>query len=487
MKKLLLLLFVTSWWNLSAQNIDSLTKIVQSENQPDSAKWTASSVLVRYYLYRLPDSAQYFTALRYELAEKTKLPSLMAQALFELGIYNERMGNYEQGLDYLTRSLEMFEEMDNQRFISNVVNSIGAIYSSKRENDSALKYFLRSLEIDEAMGNRGGMAVSYNNVGDVYRNLGDYNQALDYYGKSIRISEELGLRDRMSTPLTNIGFIYSERGDPEQALSYFARSLAICEESGYLSGVGSALAQLGFVSEDLGELDQALDYYTRSVKVFQDLGQQNQLAVVLISMGNVAQKKGEARQARAYYTQSKEIYEALGIWDGLANTLTNLGESYRLEGNLPEAKVYAQEALDIAQAHEIGVLEVFESIYGLMYQVSKAENNPSLALDMHEKYIEIRDSVNREENQRATFRFEYERKALQDSLSFVEQQAQTELGYQQQLAERNYLLLGGLGLALLGGLGFYFWQQRRSREKEILHQKEMLNSTILTQEKERQR
>ncbi|MEM9986384.1 MAG: sensor histidine kinase, partial [Bacteroidota bacterium] len=102
-------------------------------------------------------------------------------------------------------------------------------------------------------------------------------------------------------------------------------------------------------------------------------------------------------------------------------------------------------------------------------------------------YIEARDSVNREENQRATFKFEYQQQALQDSLAFVERQAQTELAYERKLAQRNYLLLGGLGLALIGGLGFYLWQQHRLRQKELAHQREMLNSTILTQEKERQR
>ena len=95
----------------------------------------------------------------------------------------------------------------------------------------------------------------------------------------------------------------------------------------------------------------------------------------------------------------------------------------------------------------------------------------------------MRDSIQSIDNQRTLYEqlyaYSYEKKALADSIAYVQQQAEAELTYQTKLLRRNYLLYGSIGLAMLGFLFLRYRQKRKSRERALRLQQQEAEATRL--------
>jgi signal transduction histidine kinase/CheY-like chemotaxis protein len=157
-----------------------------------------------------------------------------------------------------------------------------------------------------------------------------------------------------------------------------------------------------------------------------------------------------------HFSRSLKIHKEMGHKKETAYTLDNIGSIFREQGNYPQAISYGERAL--RRVREMGDLKILQNVTRNLYKSYKATGRSASALEMHELYISTRDSLKSEENQKATIRFEFEQKALRDSLAQVEASLQQELAFQEQLHQkdqsRNAILAFGL-IALILAVGFY--------------------------------
>jgi tetratricopeptide (TPR) repeat protein len=72
---------------------------------------------------------------------------------------------------------------------------MGLVYESQGDYNNALDYYSKSLKLRQELADRAGEAASLNDVGKVYQSQGDHAKALDYFTKSIKLRQELGDRD----------------------------------------------------------------------------------------------------------------------------------------------------------------------------------------------------------------------------------------------------------------------------------------------------
>ncbi|MEM9985449.1 MAG: tetratricopeptide repeat protein, partial [Bacteroidota bacterium] len=464
------------------------------------------------------------------LAEQIDDNFYVASATLLLGEFYFTKSRYSRALEYYRRSMDAYQAIEDQAGVAEVLRVMGGVYHEQGKLDQTLKNYRQSLAIWETLEDRVQLAVTlinltnanievedyeqaliyltraletsqagdppgtrgmlFNSAATYYSTQGDYAKSLDYYFQCLKINEERNNQEGIAATLFNISIVYENQEKLEQALQYNLRVLEIAENHDIPILQALSLNRVAGLYKDQQNYEAALEYAERGLKANQKFGLQRGVAFAMGLMGQIYYGLDEDRQALKYLQMGLDV-------EGLSNSMLaylhgNMAEIYHESANLPLALYHGQKALaSVESGTGEESLGYRSQAAKRLYQIYDDLNKPVKALRMYEFHIQNRDSLeqlkNTKENQRATFQFEYERKSLQDSLAFVQQQAETELSYQKQLAQRNYLLFGSLGLALILGLAFYFWQQRRSREKEITHQKEMLNSTILTQENERQR
>jgi two-component sensor histidine kinase len=323
----------------------------------------------------------------------------------------------------------------------------------------------------ETLGHLRNVSVILENMGGVYVSQGDYARALAHYHRSLELSEELDDPLGIASNLNNIGRIYVDQGAYAQALPHFERSLDIFEASGYQAGTATVLSDIGNVYEHQNRDAEALTYYNRSLEMCETMEDQAGMSAALYRIGNLYLENQDYAQALARHQQSLQIRKQLADQHGIAVSLQRIGTLYQRQGDHTQARYYGEKALSVGQA--VGNVGVLQGISELLYQTYKATGQAPQALAMHELYHQMRDSLNSEENQRATIRFEFERKALADSLANQQEKALAQVEYENQLSQQRLQLgfAGGVG-GLLALLAVVLYRNNRRR-----HQTNQLLST----------
>jgi len=503
---LYLMIYLLLSASVAAQvNLDSLRRVAESDRAADSSRVQAMQALATYYQSRLPDSSLYFVEQLYARGKAEQDQAVMADAFIRKGVYHAQKEAYTQSIAWFEHGMQAYEAARDQAGMGKAASNIGLSYYYQGDFTTALENFLQAEEIFQAIDNPASVAQSLRNVGNAYLGLGDTDQALAYYEQTLEVLQELGDQQTLSETSINVGVIYKNQGNLTEAISRFSRGLAIMEQMDNRNGMAFANVNLGLVYEQQGEAEKALAYYRKSYDLFSELGYQSRVALAGNGIGSVFASQGQVDSAAKYFQASLQIAEATGNPNGIAAASNLLGALYyekeqdipkalpflehslklfeeignqrgsaelyytlgsiaQEQGKLAEASTYGEQAL--AQAEELGNIDLIKGASELLYQLYQAQGKYRLALAMHKLYHQMRDSLSSEENQRATIRFEYERKALADSLANEQEKALAQVEYENQLGQQHLQLgfAGGVG-GLLAILVVVLYRNNRRRQQ----------------------
>ena len=403
----------------------------------------------------------------------------IAKSLNNLGTIYDNQGDYKKAIERYSKSLKISEEIGDKNVIAALINNLGRIYDNQGNYKKAIEYYSKSLKISEEIGDKDVIATSLNNLGHIYKSQGDYKKAIEYYSKSLKISEEIGDKNGIATSISNLGSIYDNQEDYEKAIEYYSKSLEISEETGDKNVIAASINNLGSIYDNQGDYKKAIEYYSKSLKISEEIGDKNGIAKSLNNLGTISDNQGDYKKAIECYSKSLKISEEIGNKNGIAMSLSNLGGIYKSQGDYKKAWQYGARALSIFQ--EIGALLRIKQVSSSLWEVNKKLGRFKESLAIYELYIESRDSLDSEENQKAVIRqeykYQYEKQAAADSVKNTEakkvidaelkatkaENAQQKLKAEQE-EQQKYVLSGVLALAVLFGL-FIFNRFRVTRKQ----------------------
>jgi len=276
-----------------------------------------------------------------------------------------RKGELDQALEYLSRSLSIYKNLNQKFEIAGLFNDIGIIHASKGELDLALEYLQQSLEGYEEVGNIQPAFKLFNNIGLIYSYKGEPDKALENYQKSLELSEKFGTRQSAATLLYNIGLIYLNKGELNQALDYNQQSLEKYEELEGKAEIATCLGNLGNIYQEKGELEKALEVFTRSLAISEELENKNEIATCYNNIGNVHVTQGDVNKAVSYYQRSYKIFESLNNNVEISTSLQNLISVEVNWGDPETAKQYLEKLKRIAEKDDNKTID-------LIYRISQA-------------------------------------------------------------------------------------------------------------------
>jgi len=304
------------------------------------------------------------------LLVKAEEDSLKAGLLIQIG--NEyRKGNptiaegkYEQALSYAIKS-------NNKKLEIKVLNSIGIIYYYMGNHKTSLDYFIRTLKLYEELNDKTHIAGSLSNIGIIFWKQGNYEQALIYYTKALKVFEALKNKDGISGTLNNLGIIFNEKKDLEQA--------HIC--------------------------------YIKSIKILEETNNKKMLSDLFNNIGNNLNDQRKYNQAMTFHSKALKIRKKLGDNTITSSSLLNLGNVYlNLEDHATALKLGKQS---LALAVETSAIPYIQDASFLLYEVYQKTERYKEALEMHQLYIEMRDSIQNEETDKKLWKFDFERKMIE--------------------------------------------------------------------------
>ena len=229
--------------------------------------------------------------------------------------------------------------------------------------------------------------------------MGNMEKAIDYNMRAYEVSQSLQRLDLQSSILNNIGNVYMVNDEDSVAAVYFEKSIEIEKKLGD-SRRSQLAVRLGNVSTaymKLGRCEDAISAAEEGLRIDKEIGRPNKIAIRLNQLGDVYVACGRQQDAIQCEREAYSYFEKAGSKYGMSIVLHSLGEMYEQDSNIDSALFYFHKSLECAEIidNKLLIQEISKSLYNIY-----KDTNPRLAVDYYEQYVNIKDSIFNEKNQK---------------------------------------------------------------------------------------
>jgi len=324
---LLLLLLAANIGIAQDQEIDSLQKLLESP-QEDTARVNTLNAMADLLYRSNPDYAIEYGSQAKNLAEQISYPAGLALAYKNVGLGYYMQGHYMGAIQNWEPALVIYEELEDEKMIANMVSNLASTYFTVGQNVEAIEYSLRALKIAEKLNDQERIGTLLMTIGLVYAEQeATLDTALNYYYRAIEIAEEIDYMDLQGLLYLNLGEVYLEKVQLDSALYCFEKSLTILKAPIDIAATLNFIANIYLEKE---EYPQASIYYNDALEMARSENAQREIVGSLLGLAAANEGQEIYDLALEYYNEARIIAEEVGlnqelssIYEGLAN---NYGE-----------------------------------------------------------------------------------------------------------------------------------------------------------------
>jgi len=403
-------------------NVDSLTEIL-----PELAGINLIDALNKLALaYSLNGSNKSlsYAEKALEMSRSENYPGGKAMALYSIGNNHYIQDQYSDALSSHLMALRLFDSLDMQFELGNLLSQIASIHSYAGSQDLASRYYKQALDVFERMNDTTYIINSLFNLGNSYLENTDTASAFEAFQRILSFLK--------STPV--------ESNDWKRAWSY--------------EGVGRCYSG--------HDIDSAIFYFNQANKLW-----------------NHAWPEGDnfLMTAEAYLEAGPEYYDeaevcffkCFPLFDGSSYHKVRLylktAELFLITGRYDESRDYLAIALDECQFYldrqdytmfaslqeklkmEVDLKNDMEKIYRLYFRLDSVSGNKELALKHFMLASQWKDSIINQQNKRqwAMMQGQFETEKAQDQIALLEKDNEVK----NLTLKRSRIFLLGLGVLAL--------------------------------------
>jgi tetratricopeptide (TPR) repeat protein len=390
------------------------------------------------------------------------------RALFNLGWDGYLFSNPDSAFYFGKKLFEFAKTKKDTNYMTSALNLMGGAKYFQGDFKAAQKWQLRQLDLAIKQKNKRAMRSSYGNLSNTLFEFGNYPKAIEYQFKSLRIAEELKDTAGLAFSTYIIGVIYQSEKEYKKSLGYLEMALNYASTAKDENTLAAILLNMGGLNLDFGNRSKAMTYYARALALFKKTNDLRGYAMALDNMSQIYAADKKYEQALDHLKNAIVIQQQIGHLDGVANSLNMRATTKYEMGNYAEAIEDAKKSFDMAK--QSGSVKQMEEAGKSLYMSYKKTGRFKDAMEMHELYIKMRDSIANQEAQKSImvqeFKYAYEKKSLRNKLRSKEEKRTNEALYKRERIQR-YLLYGGLVLAFIFGT-ITFRRFRQTSKQKIL-------------------
>lgn len=319
-----------------------VTGIVASENERE--EWIATS-LERVKEYRQSGEYEEGLPLAEEIlkeAEGLGVPSLQAEAQYQLALLHHYRGSYEKARSHLELGLTLARANRLEDLQADCLNALGILEWKAGNLHPAARNLEEALEIWKRIGTSRNLANVHNNLGIIAYARKDFKAAVNHYRTGIEnLAPEASDRLRASL-YSNLAESLIPLDDLVEAEQFLTRSLEI-------EKVEKDPHNLSYTYYNLGELRARQDDPAEAIDLFQQalqlqLSIRNDWAAALtrLKMAEVYVQGGETEKALAVLSPGYESIKGLNALTLLRDYSKLYAEIFEKTGNSGKATYYRE-------------------------------------------------------------------------------------------------------------------------------------------------
>jgi len=407
-----------------------------------------------------------YDSLTMVMAKKIGDARGIGKSMTNLGTTYYRLGRAEDAYRLIEEASEYLERGGYQPELASCLNNLGTLYRDQGDMSKAQITYQKSLGIMEKTDNPSGMAEVLLNLGNLNRLRGNYPLALEQTLKALKLAEAIPNETIMLVAYNNMGGIHSDEGNDSLSIAYHQHCLSLAESSGNTYYQAMSLSNIGKYFIKQQKYTEARPKMTRALQLRRAMGDAEGMAHSMQSLGELYKQNSETDIALSMYDSSAVIFRQFGMGSYVASSLNGKAAIYLEIGQVQKTIELGQEGLLLAKEAS-DPLET-GNLANTLFKAFKLQNRHKEALEMHELFIQMRDSVWNEKNTRSImsqqFQYNYEKK---ETILKAEQKSKDAIATSRIRNQRIAMMgMAGGGLLLLGlGIsGFLLFRQRKRNE-----------------------
>ncbi len=358
----------------------------------------------------------------------------------------------------ISKSLSKEEKQFIAYSSANSNNNMGYISHLKGDYSIAITYYEVSLRIFDELKDSIKLPEIHMNLASAYYSIGLIEKALEENNKALLYYERTGNLVGKAMALNNIAGVYIELDDFESSFDFFKKSLKIRESIGDEKGVSSSLINIAGILLTNKKYDEALDYYRKALPLANKTQNTRGEVVIYSGMGETYRNKENLDSAIFYHNKSLKIAKELNLNNDIVTSYNNLGLCEFDKGNYKSAISILENSISLAK--KIQSPRAIKFPASILSNAFEKIGDHKKSLEYYKLHIQMRDSINNEETQKAAIRqqtqYEFEKEQIRKE-NEAKEKARVEAEELKRRDNLEYSLIF-LGILLLFGavlmLGF---------------------------------
>ncbi len=363
---------------LMAQQTDDSLFALLDQTKEDTTRLRLLIDLTDQLKMSDPDTAIYYALQTYELAEELEDQTGKARALYLSGVIYHNLGLLSSAIDNLNESRDLYEELQDSFGLATVYHGFGGLWLEE-DNDKALEYYNKSLKIFQDLGDDRFLPRIFLNIGSSYDGKKNFAKGQQYNFQALELLQKAGDSTRVIiSALLQIGRNYELTNDLDSALLYYHQGLELSRELQNNPRLVDSYILLGRYYNLMGDYDHSISYLDSAITIARE---QNFLPKIRDNaelLTSSYKKKGDYESALQYAELFMELYdsinqmEANSMLKGLELEAEHSREMLQKEDDLQRVKLLRNFAV-------IALLLVMISLF-YMYRNYRIKNKANALL-----------------------------------------------------------------------------------------------------------
>lgn len=379
---------------------------------------------------------------------------------------------FNDAIIYYSNALEYYRELQDLDNIANTLIVLGKNHSFSGDDVKSLACFQEVLTFRDKLSDQSAIGDAMHNTGIIHQYDSKHDSAFYYYKNALEKREKLGDSSKIAGSLRAMGEILRIMDRRDEALKYCLKALSYKDHINKKT-LANIYNETGYIYELNGILDTALAYYQNVVDLGREVGIKRVESIGLANSAVIYERLGQYDKTLEYHFKALKIDQEINYGYGIMKDYYLIAITYKLLKKYDIALDYLVKSDSLCNARWSMDNQENQELY---YQIYKESGNFHLALQHHEKFAQIKDSISGKEVQSkiAQLNTEYETEKKEQEIKYLN--AENDL--KDQKLKLGTILI--LSLILLGVLSiFVFLLLFRQKELRIKNMHTELRNFLL--------
>ncbi|MFA0963472.1 tetratricopeptide repeat protein [Roseivirga sp. BDSF3-8] len=284
-------------------------------------------------------------------------------------LYMYQFNDLNKSHYYLEEYGKVMKQKESQIDLSRYYYNKGVAYYNEKKFTESYRFLIKAKALYEELGNNKGLSNTYYTLGLIRSETFQYDEAKSHFEKSRQLASEAKYDLIEIASLEQYGNILLWEGNFRKANEYFKKSTSLALEVNDLENVADGLNVTGYCLIRLGHYSDAQHTLSEARRYAEKANSDIEKGNLNLYLSYLEGTKGNHETGRSYLDNAVKIFQSLDMQDKLMEVYGQMAWHNTNLGDLEEAKASIEKGLTYIQsARKIDTDQFF--VYA--YEVAKA-------------------------------------------------------------------------------------------------------------------